>query len=257
MGNHIKEFWDNQAKTHKEHHIASWGDNFAIDLEIETIGQHISQGDKVLDVGCANGFATIEQLETRKPKHITGIDFSEHMIEYALKEKSRRELNDEIHFEVGDITNIKFEDGIFDVVYTTRVVINLPTWQQQIKGIEECLRVTKKGGKVILSEGFWEPLILLNSMRSLVNLPPLYEHDFNRYLKKTRLEALLKEKELEYSCNDFSSIYYLGSRLLRELVTDVNNYEGYSNPINEIFHGIEKKFSGGGFGIQQAYIISK
>ena len=31
----------------------------------------------------------------------------------------------------------------------------------------------------------------------------------------------------------------------------------YSNPINKIFFEIEKDFSGGGFGIQQAYIIDK
>jgi len=34
----------------------------------------------------------------------------------------------------------------YDVVYTTRVLVNLPTWEQQKKGIAECLRVTKKKG---------------------------------------------------------------------------------------------------------------
>jgi hypothetical protein len=35
------------------------------------------------------------------------------------------------------------------------------------------------------------------------------------------------------------------------------DYPGYSNPINEIFYNIEKEYSGGGFGIQQAYVIEK
>jgi hypothetical protein len=48
----------------------------------------------------------------------------------------------------------------------------------------------------------------------------------------------------------------LGSRFLRELVTDPAAYPGF-NPINRIFYDIEKDFSGGGFGIQQAYIITK
>jgi hypothetical protein len=55
---------------------------------------------------------------------------------------------------------------------------------------------------------------------------------------------------------EFTSIYYLGSRFLRELVTDHTSYEGYSNPINLDFYELEKKYSGGGFGIQQAYIIN-
>ena len=152
---------------------------------------------------------------------------------------------------------MEFEDNSFDVVYTTRVLINLPNWEEQVQGIEECIRITKKAGTVILSEGFWEPLTLLNSLRSLKQLPPLVEHDFNRYIKKYKLEQLLKNKELEYVVEDFSSIYYLGSRFLRELVTNPSDYPGYSNPINKLFYNIEKEFSGGGFGIQQAYVIKK
>jgi hypothetical protein len=52
-------------------------------------------------------------------------------------------------------------------------------------------------------------------------------------------------------------VYYIGSRFLRELVTEINNYQGYSNPINKHFYDLEKIYSGGGFGIQQAYIIIK
>jgi ubiquinone/menaquinone biosynthesis C-methylase UbiE len=152
---------------------------------------------------------------------------------------------------------MQFDDNSFDVVYTTRVLINLPNWDEQIQGIEECIRITKKGGTVILSEGFWEPLILLNSLRALKQLPPLVEHDFNRYIKKSKLETLLQSKKLDFIVEEFSSIYYLGSRFLRELVTNPSDYPGYSNPINKTFYDIEKQFSGGGFGIQQAYVIRK
>jgi hypothetical protein len=94
-------------------------------------------------------------------------------------------------------------------------------------------------------------------MRTLVSLPPLVEHDFNRYLKKEKLSELLDSLSLKYHVIEFSSVYYLGSRFLRELVTKSDDYPGYSNPINELFFEIEKKYSGGGFGIQQAYVIRK
>ena len=110
---------------------------------------------------------------------------------------------------------------------------------------------------MIFSEAFWEPLVLMNSLRTLLQLSPLIEHDFNRYIKKSKLESYLTQNEINYSCNDFSSVYYLGSRFVRDLVTDIDSYPGYSNPINEIFYNIETRFSGGGFGIQQAYIIDK
>ena len=76
--------------------------------------------------------------------------------------------------------------------------------------------------QVVLSEAFWEPLQLLNAMRALVQLPPLVEHDFNRYLKKPKLEEFLRSLGVRFQCEEFSSVYYLGSRFLRELATDAS-----------------------------------
>ena len=256
MSDFIKETWDNQASTYKNSHWASWGDNFAIELEIDNIANFIKDNNEVLDVGCANGFSTFEQLKRHSIK-IKGLDFSEKMIEFANDHKSELKKGEEIEFKVGDIRNIEYPDQTFDVTYTTRVLINLPTWEEQIIVIKECLRVTKNNGIVILSEAFWEPLMLLNSIRIIKNLPSLVEHDFNRYIKKEKLEKFLTINKISFNVVDFSSIYYLGSRFLREFVTEVDKYPGYSNPINKIFYDIEKEFSGGGFGIQQAYILHK
>lgn len=257
MNNFIKEFWENQAKKHTTSHAASWGDNFAIDLEINTIGEYIKEGDLVLDMGCANGFAALRHSEDRKPSKIHGLDYAPSMIKFANKVKREFTEKDRLEFNVGDILNIKYNDNTFDVVYTTRVIINLPNWKEQMRAIDECIRVAKPGGTIIFSEAFYEPLVLLNAMRALKQLPPLVEHDFNRYIKKEKLEKYLLDKSLTFECNEFSSVYYLGSRFLREIVTNPSEYPGYSNPINQLFYEIEKNYSGGGFGIQQAYIIKK
>lgn len=252
---HIKLYWENQAKEYKDSHWASWGDIHMINLEKELISKYVKSGQTILDVGCGNGFSTFELLK-KNPKFVIGIDFTETMINEAKKKKEDLKA-DKISFEIGDIRKLKFKNDSFDIVYTIRVLINLPNWEEQKQGIKECIRVAKKGGKIIFSEAFWEPLTLLNSFRLMKGLAPLVEHDFNRYLKKERLNTFLKSLNLEFEIIDFSSIYYLGSRFLRELVTDYTSYPGYSNPINEIFYEIEKKYSGGGFGIQQAYIIKK
>jgi ubiquinone/menaquinone biosynthesis C-methylase UbiE len=257
MKDHIKDYWESQGHTHGTSHWASWGDNWMIDLEIETIGRNLEDGARVLDVGCANGYSTFRQHETHKLASITGMDFAANMVAAAMQAKRDKGLGDSIQFIEGDIRSLQFADNSFDVAYTTRVLINLPTWEQQMQGIAECLRVVKPGGKLVLSEGFWEPLMLLNAMRLLVKLPPLVEHDFNRYLKIAVLKTHLELMGLQYRFEDFSSIYYLGSRLVRELVTDPSVYPGFTNPINKLFFEIEKQFSGGGMGIQQAVVISK
>jgi len=254
---HIKEYWESQGQKHGESHWASWGDNWMIDLEIDTIGKYINDGDRVLDIGCANGYATFRQAESHKVASITGVDFAANMVAAAQKTKRQKGYGDEISFSEGDVRSLQFPDNTFDVAYTTRVLINLPTWEQQIQGAAECIRVVKPNGTIVLSEGFWEPLMLLNAMRSLKNLPPLVEHDFNRYLKLSALESHLKTLGLSYVIEDFSSIYYLGSRFLRDLVTDPAAYPGFTNPINKLFFEIEKQFSGGGMGVQQAVIITK
>lgn len=252
----IKEFWESQAKKHGESPDASWGDNFAIDLEVNNIGNYISDGDRILDVGCANGFALLRHAKEKQLENSIGVDFSDNMIEMANGALSKSKHTN-LSFKVGDVRKLDFENNQFDLVYTTRVLINLPNWEEQMQGINECLRVTKPNGKVVLSEAFWEPLVKLNAIRSLFGLNSLVEHDFNRYLKKSKLEKFLLKNKALYEINDFSSVYYLGSRLIRELVTEVNKYPGYSNPINEIFYNLEKDFSGGNVGIQQAYIITK
>lgn len=267
MTDFIKEFWDNQAKIHGQNHLASWGDNWAIDLEIRNIAHYIKKGDKVLDVGCANGFSTFEQGFSNLELDITGVDFSSDMIQEAKKTLEGKQYNlckgaSHFSFLTADVRRLPFDTETFDVTYTTRCLINLPNWEDQIKGIEECVRVTKKGGIIILSEAFYEPLVLLNAMRQLVQLKPLVEHDFNRYLKKSKvinlLEGLWADENIEdYTNIDFSSVYYLGSRFLKDLIDDKTVFPGYSHPINQIFYSIEKDFSGGGFGIQQAYIITK
>ena len=251
----IKENWEQQALNYGESHWASWGDKYAIELEIETISNFIKEGFDVLDVGCANGYSTLKQL-IKKPRSIVGIDFSETMIENARLVSKNIDCN-KLSFKVGDVRKLDFNDETFDLIYTTRVLINLCNWDEQQHSIKECIRVAKKGGTIILSEAFWEPLVLLNAIRIIKQLKPLVEHDFNRYLKKEKLSAFLDQLEIKYEIIDFSSIYYLGSRFIREFATNVNDYPGYSNPINEIFYNIEKQFSGGGFGIQQAYIIYK
>ena len=254
---HIKDYWESQGLIHGDSHWASWGDNWMIDLEIDTIGKQIKDGDRVLDIGCANGYATFRQAESHNLAAISGVDFAANMVAAAQKTKQQMGWGDDVSFYEGDIRSLQFPENTFDVAYTTRVLINLPTWEQQMQGIAECIRVVKPNGVIVLSEGFWEPLMLLNAMRSLKNLPPLVEHDFNRYLKLSALEAHLKQLGLNYRIEDFSSIYYLGSRFLRDLVTDPGAYAGFTNPINKLFYEIEKDFSGGGMGVQQAVIITK
>jgi ubiquinone/menaquinone biosynthesis C-methylase UbiE len=252
---HIKEAWTKQALAYGESHEASWKDIYAIQLEIDTIGKYIKPATSVLDVGCANGYSSFQQLK-HNPSKIVGVDFVDEMIFHAKEARSKFFSNHNVDFQVADIRKLPFADGSFDLVYTTRVLINLSNWQEQQQGIRECLRVARKGGVVILSEAFWEPLVKLNSLRTLAGLPSLVEHDFNRYLKTERLTEFLTKQNLNFHVEEFSSVYYLGSRFIRELIEGLENRDDYKNQVNALFFEWEKKYTNsGGFGIQQAVVI--
>lgn len=257
MNDFIKEHWENRCKTHKDSHWVSFGDENAINLEIDAISKHIKYGDIVLDAGCANGFSTKKQAHHHNYSYFYAIDYCESMIDIA-KEKNYNN----IIFKVGNILDLEFENNFFDVTYTTRCLINIPNWKAQKQAFNELYRVTKTGGKIIISEAFWEPLCFLNSLRILFSLKPLIENDFNRYLKKEKFENFLKEKKLSFINEDFSALYYIGSRCLREVFTSFTEYD---NPFNGVFYDLEKScfydlekvYSGYGAGVLQLYAIDK
>ena len=253
---YIKSVWDDQGNKYGESHLASWGDIEMISLEVDEVSSRITKGLHILDVGCANGFTTKMIADRCKPSKLYAIDFSEPMIQTATKTLKNAAPSVEVF--VGNVCDIALPDESLDICYAVRVIINLPTWELQLKAISECLRVVKPGGQVILSEGFWEPLSKLNALRILMGLDLLVEHDFNRYIKRERLRDWLNSKNLRFDITDFSSVYYLGSRIVRELATDFTKFEGYSNPINAEFAQLARKYKTcGDIGVQQLVVISK
>ena len=73
----IKEYWNSQAAEYEDSHWASWGDHFMVELEIDLISELLEDNDHVLDVGCANGYSTVQQLNRNNTLRLNGIDFSD------------------------------------------------------------------------------------------------------------------------------------------------------------------------------------
>lgn len=250
---HILSFWNRQAESFGTSAEASWGDSWMVALEIEEIVSKLGNPSTALDVGCSNGHATLRIAKHLPDTQFRGVDFSPQMIGFAEKAAAAESMP--VDFQVADARSLPFADDSFDSAFTTRTLINLPTWTEQRTAVEELIRVTKVGGRVVLSEAFWEPLCAINSLRLLVGLEPLREHDFNRYLKRDVICSFLDSAGLSWSWHGYSSLYYLGSRVMRELCSDPSEHPGYSNPVNQAFFELEKSFSGGPFSVQAAIVI--
>ena len=62
MTKHVLEFYEGLASATKPNE-STWGDTYAVDLEIANISSYIKNGDNVLDIGCANGFSTLQNVQ--------------------------------------------------------------------------------------------------------------------------------------------------------------------------------------------------
>ncbi|MFC2078674.1 class I SAM-dependent methyltransferase [Candidatus Bipolaricaulota bacterium] len=257
--NQIWQHWSNQAKTHPSSYEASWSDRMAIELEIREILKYLEVNDSVLDVGCATGFSTI-QFALQRDIRIVGVDYVPDMIEQA----NRRLLDLPQHiassaaFKVGDVTSLPDADGAFDKVVSTRVIINLGTWDRQVKGLRECARVLKPRGTLLLSEATEQGWRNMNAFRAEWGLPEIGMPSFNKYLDEDLVvETMLPELELVRIVN-FSSTYYVGTRVLKPLLAGlVNAHVDVANPDSEINKWFAQLPPAGDYGTQKLFVFRK
>jgi SAM-dependent methyltransferase len=105
-------------------------------------------GMKWLDLACGTG-AVAERAAERRAD-VTGVDLAPALIETAKERAQERGLD--IDYRVGDVENLEFDDGSFDVVSSTCGVMFAPDHQATAR---ELARVVKPGGRIGLVN--WTP----------------------------------------------------------------------------------------------------
>ena len=103
----------------------------------ETATAVVQPGDRVLDSCCGTGDLALACL--RAGGRVTGLDFSEPMLDRARRKSS------EVEWVRGDALALPFEDGSFDAATVGFGVRNLADLEQ---GLAELRRVLRPGGRV-------------------------------------------------------------------------------------------------------------
>lgn len=204
--NKVKEFWQSRAKEKKAaDQIVTHRDIWQRSLEIEMIKKFLSKKDRVLDIGCGNGYTT--KIISPLVSEIIGMDYSDEMIKRA--NKNYRPNKKKAIFKVGDVLSLNSSTlGLFDVVISERCLINLKDWNDQKKAITNIATVLKPGGRFIFVEGCQDGRNSLNSMRQKYGLPKMpkvwHNVDFLRDQTITFLEKFFKiKKDLHFGVFDF------------------------------------------------------
>jgi SAM-dependent methyltransferase len=119
---------------------------------------HLAGAARVLDVGCGPGTITVD-LAARVPGgEVIGIDAAAGVLDEARAEAGRRGQGN-VRFETGDVYQLAFSDGSFDVVHAHQVLQHL---SDPVAALAEMRRVCRPGGVVAARDGdyggfFWFP----------------------------------------------------------------------------------------------------
>jgi len=255
----IRNFWMQNALKHGQSPAASWSDQMVIEMEIREILRRLEEGDQVLDIGCGNGYSTV-QFAAQKRIDIRGMDYIPEMIEQARFRLGQvaSHLLGKVDFHVGDIMDLDEPTGAYDKVIGIRVIINLREWNRQLIGLRECIRVLKQGGILLLSEATLQGWQQMNRFRREWGLPDILMPSFNQYLDQEQVIKAVESDVQLMELSNFSSTYYVGTRVLKPLLiralgTDID----VADPDMEWNRWLSQLPSWGDYGVQKLFVFRK
>ncbi|HSE38150.1 MAG TPA: class I SAM-dependent methyltransferase, partial [Blastocatellia bacterium] len=112
----------------------------------------LAPGERVLDVCCGSGASAIPAAETVGPTgSVIGVDLAENLLALARSKASDKGLTN-IQFRTGDMTQLPFDDGSFDVVVCVFGIFFVPDMEAALRELKRVLRI---GGKVAITT--WGP----------------------------------------------------------------------------------------------------
>lgn len=118
---------------------------------------NVQSGETALDLCCGTCDWTLALAEASGDGAITGLDFSQNMLDVGKVKVKKQGLDEQITLVQGDAMQLPFDDNVFDYVTIGFGLRNVPDYLQVLKEME---RVVKPGGQVVcleLSKPDWQP----------------------------------------------------------------------------------------------------
>lgn len=167
--------WNDRAETERKDPLVNIADTVQREIETQFLLPRLARTDRVLEVGCGNGFLT--DILRKHVAHVDGFDFAEKMIDRAK-------------VTVGETNNRFFHDNVlapkhtkppYDAIVCVRVLINLKDVVEQKTAISNLAGMLRPKGKLLLIEGYKDGFEQLSLLREKVGLAPVQPAAINFY----------------------------------------------------------------------------
>jgi ubiquinone/menaquinone biosynthesis C-methylase UbiE len=120
----------------------------------------ISDGERILEIGCGTGSLTFTLAKAADLAEITAVDYSPIFVEEVI----RRNTNPRIKVRQADACALPFEGGTFDRALALLVLHFVP---EAGKAVAEMCRVVRSGG--VVAAAVWDHLGGMPGMRMMVD----------------------------------------------------------------------------------------
>jgi len=117
------------------------------------VREAVKEGDTVLDAGGGTGSTALLAAARVGPRgKVVVLDMSEGMLEVGRARAQAAGLSDRMELRTGDILQLPFPDGAFDVVLST---YSLCPIYDPAAGVLELYRVVRRGGRLAAAHSTW------------------------------------------------------------------------------------------------------
>lgn len=226
----MRAFWNRRATDLGAQ--AGTPDRVAKELEVLVLRDY-ARGPAVLDAGCGDGETLSALWRTRQFTRAVGFDLSPEMLARARIFEPDLTW---VELDVLDVVEPWPSDGagLFDTVYTERLLINLSTWKDQALALQRLAAHVAPGGRLLALENCLDGVRALNRLRARLDLPPIVPPAHNRYVEAQAMRDLrlvgtwAGPREVAYS-----GWYYFLSRIVNARDAQARQTApDYFSPIN-------------------------
>jgi SAM-dependent methyltransferase len=209
----IKAYWEERAASDSSA-LSTTQDFYLREIEFRVLRDLVERHRPrtVLDVGCGDARTTARLAAEFAGVDFIGGDYSESMVKNAQDSIARMGIEN-LHVFLCDVTR-PLAQRQQEMIFSTRCLINLPTWQFQQTAIRNISDALVDGGLYVMIENFLEGHESFNRVRADFGLPEIPMRGHNLFFERTALLDFVTQYFEVLEDTNISSTYYLVSRVI-------------------------------------------